>query len=296
MSIYQIVVDEYGWARGGHRGVAKYYIEPTMPADPFSYVLTKYDYEAKQVITGEPYITESIAALAVPLATAVFPETVSRDRHYGPGSRRVPQPVKEIRVSARVRVLRYGGDLFLYGGLIDQNPPSELPLEVLEWKLAFEYGSIRYESGKNAYRRTIECGVNVVPSAYDVCVSEGVPWPQEPYLGIGLERFFFRRWLQNRTLTLEDARPLYEADVLAPHRQAVAQYQANLAECEKYYSQWLERHGVLLLTVEEIGEYLRDKALPEAARRVKERARRVLEEAGHPEFLPVNGEEEEGGL
>lgn len=284
MTIHQIVIDEDRWTQGGHRSVAKYHLDPPLPADAFAYVITTPPHERKQVVTNEPYITESTAELSVPLVTAVFPETVNRDRFYGPGSHRIPESVKKIRVTGRVRALRYGGSLFLYGGLIDQNPPQELPLEVLEWKMKFQYGDVRYECGRDAYNKIRESKISSIPSAYDVCAAEG-RWPQQPYLNTDLERFFFQRWLRDRSLTLQDALLLYEAELLVPYRQALAQYEIDLAECASYYDQWLERNGVLLVTEDEIWEYLRDEALPAAAQEVEERARRVLEEAGHPEFL-----------
>lgn len=265
--------------------VTGYHLEPPLPKDPFSYVIINYDYEGKQVVTGKPYITETTAEFSVHLETAVFPKLLRLVGHYGHNvSHMIPKPVKEIRVTALVKALRYGGNLFLYGGLINPNPASELPLKVLRWKITFEYGKVRYESGCDSYRKTIMYEIGAPPSAYDVFVAENKQWPQEPCLKTNLERFFFQRWLKDRSLTLDNAQPLYEDEVLKPHRHAIAKYNYKIAESNSYYTKWLKHNEVLLVEPEAIWRHI-NEALTQESQHIAKQAENTLRKAMHPEFV-----------
>lgn len=281
---HKIVVDESCWSKGV-KCVSQFHLEPPLPKDEFSYVIKKW--EDGVVETSSPYMIETEVELEVSLDTAVFVKQIKRDSHRRYASGKIPCPVKKLLVTARVRALRHGGSLYSYGGFIDQNPPRNLPLEVLEWKINLDFRSICFESGKNAYQKTDERKIIPVPNSQELYASENKRYPWEPQLNLSLERFFFKHWLADRTLTLEAATSLYQTEVLAPYQQALADYREAVDQANRFYYEWLEKNDILLLTVEEMWDYLQNEALPQAARRTEENSRKILKEAGHPEWLEL---------
>ena len=214
---HRITADMY--YNRGMKLIDEYDINPPLPYDdPFSYVIREFDFDYESgegwVVTGKPHIAEATVVFDVPLETAVFTQRIVEDRWVMTPLNQLPSPTKKIRVTAVVEALHYGGSLFTYSGIIDRNPPDKLPIKVLEWKISFQHGMLRYESGRDAQRRIVMYEIGSAPSARAVCAAEGKPWPQEPNPSINLMRFFFQRWLKDRSLTLDSVQPLYEDEVL----------------------------------------------------------------------------------
>jgi len=263
----------------GFRGmeVDSYEIQPALPKDEFSYLVTKSNYEGYEkenrveFVTTKPQIVEGRAFVSVPLDTPVFR-----------GGDKKLRAIKGLSVAARVQTLRYGGRPFLYKGFLDMNPPCELPLKVIEWEITMKHGDIFFQSSKWDEKPTV---IGIPPSLFDVFQHEGKKYPHAPRKPMDFEKFFFQHWLEDKTLTHEMVRGSYEEEVLAPHEEDCKRYEDEVAQQVDYYDNWLREKGVILTEIQEIWKYLQETALPSAARQVEEDAKKILCEAGHDEFL-----------
>lgn len=261
----------------GFRGmeVESYEIDPPLPEDSFTYLLRswnydKYDEGVVELETSASRVVEGTALIKVSLGTTMF---VREENGL--------VPVKQLSIPARVKALRYGGRPSIYRGFMDINRPTELPLEVLEWKIRLEYGNIAFESWKKGKTSVI----TPPPSLWDVFREEKKIYPHEPFAPVPVERFFFERWLKDNTLTQEMVRDLYEKEILVPYKENCERYENEVAQQVDYYNGWLREKGVILMEIQEIWEYLQGVILPDAGLQVEKEAKAKLQEVGHLELL-----------
>jgi len=247
--IHKIIVTDKFY-KGNYTFPAKFHLEPPLPADRYAYLLRNEG--NLEFVESIPCWTsvENGMEIYVMLPPELFPPgwTVYRD----------------IPIKARVRVLHFGGNIFLESGVFYSNT-EKLVLEVLEWQLDYHFNFI-------------------TPSDKLLETKMGFS-PAEPQLSISFERFFFRRWLQNRSSTMEDVRPIYEQEVYYAYLQKMAEYQKELDTYNSLVEKRKKLREERLAKIQEIWARIRNEVLPAAAKDLREKARLTLEKAGHSEFL-----------
>jgi len=294
MSVHDLVVTETRYSMRGFDMVWEYEVTPPLPEDRFSYRVQLWemndssggDLQGMKIITADPdWVIEDVV-VEVPLDTAVLAYRKAESSHDHLAALRGAKFLKRIQVACSARVLRYGGYASSYRGSLNVQPATSLPLEVLSWKVGeCQSGELPF-TGHTFRHSTDQWAVVPVPSIYEVARTERWEYPTEPAVSpMPFPRFYFREWLKDRTLEETDVMGAYQVQIRVPYEFKMAEYDSAVVAIQARYCAWLESKGVLLTDIEDVRKYFLAEALPAASEALRERAKKELEEAGHPELF-----------
>lgn len=263
MNIHELQVVWGGYNIRSQRLIKDFFLDPPLPLNRLTYAAREFD--GDRLITSPPYIRRKVVTLDVPLETTVFISGNEWDLSSTWNTRK-------LRIAAEALVLYYGGGIRDAGTYISFVPPDFITLKILEWKVRFVSGRgvisdrISYSfQDFDGYKYVLEEAVILPPPTFEAWLSEerqekrrAVPY--EPSPPMPFERFYFREWLEDRSLDEKEARQRYEKECLEPHELCIRKYQKTMDRLQQEYEAWMAGLNVVFPEIRELWEYLQEIA------------------------------------